>query len=182
MRFLLSRRTPPLDRILLIESGQRHVSERFLQHLYQDRQARQVDLLSCYTDAPLGFDSTRGRVFFTHQATTNSARNDFLRDLARRQYSAVCLLCTGDPIMTKWKWMAAARVPSKVLIVNENIDYYWLDIHHWRSAKAMVRHRMGLHGTGPLHMVGQAVAFPITLAILLAFAAGVHAKRLLRTL
>jgi hypothetical protein len=182
MRFVLSRRTPPFDRILMIESGQRHISERFLEHLYQVRQARNVDLLSCYTDVPSGFDINRGRVFFTHQATTGRARNDLFRDLAKRGYSAVCVLCTGDPIMTKWKWMTAARVPSKVLIVNENIDFYWLDIHHWRSAKAMLRHRMGLHGTGPFRMIADVLTLPVALAVLLAYAAGVHARRLLRTL
>ena len=137
----------------MIESGPAPFSERFLEHLYQVGRPGMWILLSCYTDVPSGFDINRGRSFFTHQATTASARNDLFRDLAKRGYSAVCVLCTGDPIMTKWKWMAAARVPSKVLIVNENIDFYWLDIHHWRSAKAMLRHRMGLHGTGPFRII-----------------------------
>ena len=70
--------------------------------------------------------------------------------------------------MTKWKWMAAARVPAKVLIVNENVDFYWLDVHHWRNARAMLRHRMGLHGTGPFRIVAEVFAFPFTLLLLLA--------------
>jgi hypothetical protein len=182
MRFALSRRTPSFDRILLIESGRRQVCERFLLHLYHVRQAKHVDLLSCYTDAPVGFDTNRGRAFFTHQATTASARNNLFRNLRKRGYSAVCVLCTGDPIMTKWKWMAAARVPSKVLIVNENTDFYWLDIHHWRNANAMLRHRMGLHGSGPFRVLADVFAFPVALTLLIAYAAGVHARRLLRTL
>ncbi len=83
--------------------------------------------------------------------------------------------------MSKWKWMTKQGYRPKVLIV-ENVDFYWLDVHHWRNARAMLRHRMGLHGTGPLRIVAEVVAFPFTLLLLLAFATGVHARRLLRSL
>ena len=56
-------------------------------------------------------------------------------------YSAVCVLCTGDRIMTKWKWVAALRIPAKVMIVNENADNFWLDRGHLRNIRAMALER-----------------------------------------
>ena len=42
-------------------------------------------------------------------------------------FAALGILCSGEPIMTKWKWWLAAKVPAKIFIINENADYFWLD-------------------------------------------------------
>jgi hypothetical protein len=178
--FLLSKWTPPLNRVLVIESGSRKAAEEFIARLYREEKPERVDVLTCYSSAPASFDFTRGRVFYTHESKGGAARNRLLEEFASSGYSAVSVLCTGDDIMTKWKWVAALRVPAKVLIVNENADSFWLDRGHYRDLGHMADERLGLSRLELLRFVYQIVAFPFTLLILIAFAARVHTRRLLR--
>jgi hypothetical protein len=148
--------------------------------LYSKEKSEYVDVLTCYNSAPASFDAARGHVFYTHDAKGSAARNQLLKEFASSGYSALCVLCTGDDIMTKWKWIAALRVPAKVLIVNENADSFWLDRGHYRDLGHMADERLGLSRLELLRFVYQIVAFPFTLLILIAFAAWVHTRRLLR--
>jgi hypothetical protein len=178
--FLLSRWTPKLDRVLVIESGARPAAERFLTRLYIEEPAHLVDLLTCYGSAPAAFDPARGQIFYTHRAQSGGARAELFRGFRAADYSAVCMLCTGDDIMTKWKWAAAVRVPAKVMIVNENADTFWLDRGHIRELKGMARDRVGSAWLMPLRIAYQILAFPFTVSVLLTFAAVVHGRRLWR--
>ena len=180
--FLASRWTPKLKRVLVIESGSRLAACQFLNELYGLPENEQVDVLTCYATPPDSFDGVRGRVLFTHQAQGGSARTELFRMLAKSQYSAVCVLCTGDSIMTKWKWMTALRVPAKVLIVNENADSFWLDRGHLRNVRDMLIERSGAREMTPLRSLGQILAFPAVLTILLTFAAYMKTRRILREL
>ena len=40
------------------------------------------------------------------------------------------MICSGEPVMMKWKWALALRIPAKDFIINENGDYFWLDRGH----------------------------------------------------
>jgi uncharacterized protein YjiS (DUF1127 family) len=180
MLFLLSRWTPPLDRVLFIESGCRMAAEQFVEHLYSNERAQTIDVLTCYSTPPRSFDSAKGRVFFTHDASTGPARERLFRSLAASRYSAICMLCTGHDVMTKWKWIAAMRVPAKVLIVNENADAFWLDRGHCRELGRMSNERLGLSRLAPLSFLHAAIAFPFTFIVLIGFAARVHIARLIR--
>jgi hypothetical protein len=175
--FLLSRWSPELERVLLIESGARRAAERFLTQLYREEPAQRVDVLTCYGSAPAGFDPGRGQVFHTHKAQSGGARSELFRTLAAAHYSAVCILCTGDDIMTKWKWAAALRIPAKVMIVNESADTFWLDRGHLRQLRDMARDRVGDAWLMPLRLAAQVLAFPFTASVLLSFAAVAHGKR-----
>jgi hypothetical protein len=177
---LLSRWTPQYERVLVVESGARAAADKFLRGLYSEEQPQRVDILTCYGSAPEAFDASMGQVYFTHNAGSGAARKQLFQRLAGTGYSAVCVLCTGEAIMTKWKWMVAYRVPAKLLIVNENADSFWLDRGHITKVRHMLRERMGLHRITPLRILSQAIRFPFTLAALLAFASVVHARRLLR--
>ena len=46
--------------------------------------------------------------------------------------------------MTKWKWALALRLPVKVLVVNENGDFFWFDRANWRTIRHFVLFRAGL--------------------------------------
>lgn len=177
----LSRWSPEFDRVLLIESGARTAADQFLQTLYCEEQPDRVDVLTCYGDAPAAFDPGKGRVYLTQQAAEPTARKRLFQELAASRYSAVCVLCTGDPIMTKWKWMVAFRIPAKLMIVNENADTFWLDRGHVGKARRMLQERMGLHRITPLRILSQTLRFPFTLIALLAYAAFMHTRRRLRT-
>jgi hypothetical protein len=182
MRSVLSRRTPSLERLLVVESGSRTVTQKFLGLVYPAAADGAVDILTCHPGPPPGFDPSRGRLFQTQHAADRDSRKKLFRQLASSGYSAVCLMCTGESVMTKWKWVAALRVPAHVLIVNENADYFWLNRGSWRMVRAMLKHRVGLHGLSPLRLAQQAIAFPFTVLLLAGFAARVHARRILRTL
>jgi hypothetical protein len=175
-----SRWSPKLDRVLVIESGARTASERFLARLYKQEPARKVDLLTCYDSPPAAFDSARGQVFYTHKARGKRARLELFRTFRDSGYSAICMLCTGDDIMTKWKWAMVVRLPAKVMIVNESADTFWLDRGHLRQLRGMAHDRIGSAWLIPFRIAGQAFALPFTICILVTFAAVVHGRRLWR--
>ncbi|HXE15364.1 MAG TPA: hypothetical protein VN633_24780 [Bryobacteraceae bacterium] len=176
-----SRWTPKLRHVLLIESGSRDAAGKFLAEIYGLAENERVDVLTCYRTAPNAFDAARGRIFFTHDAQ-NRGRGELFEVLSQSGYSAICMLCTGDSIMTKWKWAAAARIPAKVLIVNENADSFWLDRGHLRDLRNLLIERSGMKQMTPLRTLAHAIAFPFTLAILVSFAGYMKSRRVLRSL
>ena len=92
------------------------------------------------------------------------------------------MICAAEPIMTKWKWWLAARLPSKIFVINENGDYFWLDWGHWRLILKFVLYRAGLTGSAAVPALARLVLFPLTLAYLLLYAGTVHLRRKIRTL
>jgi hypothetical protein len=179
--FFASRWTPKLKRVLLVESGSRPAANEFLEEVYGLIENEQVDILTCYRTPPEAFDASRGRIFFTHD-TRNGGRGRLFQTLSQSGYSAICMLCTGDSIMTKWKWAAAARIPAKVMIVNENADSFWLDRGHLRDLRNLLIERSGMKEMTPLRTLAHAIAFPFTLAIVVSFAGYMKSRRVLRSL
>ena len=116
-----------MSHVLLVESGPAALAERFLAHLYASHPAQRVDLLTCVEGEPIGLQLDRGSVTNVQLYRGFAARRALIRDFARAGYGVVAIFCTGHNIMTRWKWAIAVRVPAKVLIVNENGDYFWLD-------------------------------------------------------
>jgi hypothetical protein len=84
--------------------------------------------------------------------------------------------------MTKWKWAAAARIPAKVMIVNENADSFWLDRGHLRDLRNLLIERSGMKEMTPLRTLAHAMAFPFTLVTILSFAGYMKSRRVLRSL
>lgn len=163
--------------MLLVESGSRGVSERLLPVLIEKWREIEIDLVTCYQDEPEGFC---GRVYRVTDYRGPAERKRLYRELAARRYGLTGILCSGDPIMTKWKWVLAARLRSKIFVVNENADFFWLDRGHWRNALRMARTRTGISGTTGIPALAQWLFFPVTLVYLLLFAGIVHLKRKLR--
>jgi hypothetical protein len=179
LRYFFSRRIPPFTRVLLVESGSRKVSERLLPVLSEKWREIEIDLVTCYPGAPGEF---HGRVYRVTDYKGPAERKRLYRELAARQYGLTGILCSGDPIMTKWKWMLAARLRSKIFVVNENADFFWVDRGHWRNALRMARTRAGITGTAGIPALAQWLFFPVTLVYLLLFAGAVHIKRKVRML
>ncbi len=170
-----------MDRVLFIESGSRVLAERFLTHLYASHPAQRVDLLTCYAGAPSSFDPSRGSVISIHGTGGFAGRRQLITGLARNGYSVVSILCSGEPIMTRWKWAVALRVPAKLLVVNENVDYFWFDRGNLASMRAMVKHRFGVQTVSSPQLVISAVLFPFVFLYLLSYACWIHTRRLLRS-
>jgi hypothetical protein len=181
MRYFFRQRVPPLDHVLLVESGSRHISEYLLPLL---RRAWNpdlvVDLVTCYSGLPAGFPPET-RLFFTYRYLGRAGRRRLYRELRSLGYSVMGIVCAGEPIMTKWKWVLALRLPVKVFVVNENVDFFWLDYSQWRTIRHFLLYRAGLAGAGAARTLARLLLFPFTVLYLLLFAAAVHLRRKVRT-
>ena len=166
-----------MDRVLLVESGPRELGERAMEQLRRAfGEQTPIDVLGCVPGPPPGaaeyWDVT------PHQGW--SARRRLLSKLRGRRPPVAAILAGGDPIMAPWRWASLASLPSKILIVNENADFFWLDRAHLSAGVQFLLHRSGLAGESTLRSLFQAVAFPFVFVYLLFYAAYVHSVRALR--
>jgi hypothetical protein len=182
MRHFLTRSIPPFSRILLIESGSRELLENLLPVLYQNHPGMTCDLVTCYAGEPENFRENQGLVYRVTDYPAGPGRQRFYKELRANSYNIVGVICSAEPIMTKWKWMLAARVPGKVFVVNENGDYFWMDYGHWTNIRYFVLFRAGLTGSGAVRTIARVVLFPFSLLYLVLYAITVHSRRILRTL
>lgn len=176
MRYFLSARQPNKARILLVESGSRYLLEGLIPGIRSTwGDEAPVDLLTCYPGLPAGFlpgTTTAIRV--------GDYRGDWRRllaDLRARDYTIVGIVCSAEPIMTKWKWLVALALPAKVFVLNENGDYFWFDRAHFAVIGHFALFRAGLAGAGAVRTISRLVLFPLTLSYLLIYAGLAHARR-----
>jgi hypothetical protein len=178
LRYVFSRTIPPFTRVLLVESGSRAVFDRLIPQfndIYGD--AMELDLLTCHENTPLGF---RGRVYRVQDHIGPAARGRLYKELTARDYTVVGILCSNEAIMTKWKWMLAARLPAKIFVINEFAGFLFVVYGHWPNILEFLRVRLGLSGSAIAPAVGRLLLFPFSLAFLLLFAAVVHTRRRIR--
>ena len=174
MRYFLRRRQPAAARLLLVESGSRHLIEAVLPALRRGYGEQiPIDLVTCYAGVPQGISA----VWRVTDYRGRHARRALYRLLADNGYTIMGILCSAEPIMTKWKWTLAVRLPVKVFVINENSDYFWLDRGHWRAIRHFVLFRAGLTGSGAIRTLGRLLVFPFTLTYLLLYASTVHIRR-----
>ncbi len=181
MRYFLTGRLPDVRSILLVESGSRGLLEKVLPGLRATWGSDiPIDLVSCYATLPQGFDPATTRVFRVADYRGRDGRRRLYRELAGRRYSLMGIVCSEEPLMLKWKWALAARVPAKIFIINENGDYFWLDRRHFKPIRRFVLFRAGLAGSGAVRTLARLISFPFSLLFLLLYATTVHARRALR--
>ena len=175
---MLSGRLPDATAILLVESGSREIIERVIGGLRRTWGLEvPIDLVSCFAALPAGFDAGSTRIYRVSDYRGREGRGRLYRLLRANRYALLGMVCSGEPLMTKWKWALALRIPAKVFVINENGDYFWLDRKHFRLIRQFLLERAGLAEAGAARMLAQLIAFPFTLLFLLLFAAWVHARR-----
>jgi hypothetical protein len=91
------------------------------------------------------------------------------------------VMCTGEPIMTKWKWWLGWKLPCKIFIANENGDFFWFDRRHLSLVGKLVLDRAGLTGGAAVPALARLLFLPFTVLFLLTYAGSVHLRRRLRT-
>ncbi|MEP7363044.1 MAG: hypothetical protein ABI972_07305 [Acidobacteriota bacterium] len=178
----MRRRIPPFRRVVMIESGSRQLLEDLLPVFYQNHGPNmRLDLVTCFSGTPKAFRNEFGQVYRVTEFTGREGRKQLYRLLSANQYDICGMICSGEPIMTKWKWMLAARLPAKILVLNENGDYFFAD----RSTLGIIQHfvlyRAGLTGAGAVATLLRLALFPLTFAYLLLYAATAHLGRRVRT-
>lgn len=181
MRHFLTSKTPPLTRVLLVESGSRDLFEGFLPSFYEHfGEQIQVDVITCYAGKPRNFLEDRGCVYWVTDYPGSAERQRLYKELAANRYTICGILCSAEPIMTKWKWALAFRLPVKVLIVNENRDYFWLEWPNRKIVCHFILVRADMTGAGAISTVARLLVFPFTVTYLLFYAAAQHLKRAVR--
>lgn len=183
MRYVLTGRQPVPSSILLVESGSREPLEKLVP-LFRSAWGEHVriDVLGCYGALPRGLEPETSRLFRAGDYPNNERRRQLYRELKQANYSYVGILCSEEPILTKWKWALAVALPAKVFIINENGDFFWLDWQHRKVIRQFVVVRSGLAGTGAVRMLARAFCFPFGVAYLILYAAAAHSRRALRML
>jgi hypothetical protein len=177
VRLFFSRTVPPLTRILLVESGSRQLFDTLIPKLYQIYgDAIEIDLVTCFAGVPEGFRGNVSRIAGPEN------RLILLNELKSRDYAAIGIICAAEPIMTKWKWWLGAHLKSKVFILNENGDFFWLDWGHRRNITGFIAFRTGLTGAAAVPTLVRFLLFPLTLAYLILYAGTVHLRRKVRQL
>ena len=180
MRFVFSQRMPPGTRILLIESGPRSILEGIIDHLHAGwGEGMPIDLVTCYGGLPAGLPADT-HVYRVGDYGTPERRKELVRDIRSRGYAYAGMICSAEPIMTKWKWMIALRVPAKVFILNENGDYFWLHRENAKIVREFALVRAGLYGSDGVRTIGRLLVFPFAVIFLLLYAFQAHARRMLR--
>ena len=181
MRRFLSKSVPPFSRVLLVESGSRHLFENLLPVLYQTHPGMICDLVTCYAGAPENFRPEQGEIYRVTDYPDAPSRQRLFDKLGSNRYAILGIICSAEPIMTKWKWVLAARLPGKVFVLNENGDYFWIDRGHITNINHFVLFRAGLTGSGAVRTIARVVLFPFSLLYLVLYAVAVHLRRSLRT-
>jgi hypothetical protein len=181
VRYFLTRRLPEAESLLLVESGSRSLLEGLIPHLRETWGIETpIDLVTCYSKLPSGLDPPTTRVYRVNEYPGREGRRRMFREIAARRYPFLGIVCSGEPILTKWKWGLAFLLKSKVFIINENGDYFWLDWGHFGPLREFVFLRSGFAGSGAVRTLARLVAFPFTFLYLVLYATTVHVRRALR--
>ena len=182
VRYFLTGRLPEATSILLVESGSRALIEKVIPGLRQTwGEEIPVDLVSCFQALPEGFRGDTTRIFRVADYRGRTGRRKLYRELKARRYALIGVICSGEPLMTKWKAALIWHVPAKVFVINENGDYFWLDRRHLKPIREFVKLRAGLGEAGAARTLMRLISFPFTLMYLLCYAAVAHSRRALRT-
>lgn len=180
MKHFFRRGHPPFNKVLLVESGSRRLFDGLIPGLIaMYGEQLQIDLVTCYAGVPEGF---KGDVFRVTDYTGRAGRRRLYSELEARDYPILGIICAGEPIMTKWKWVLAGRLRAKLFVLNENADYFWFDWAHWRIMSHFVLYRAGLTGSAAIPTIARLVFFPVSLSYLLLYALAAHLRRRLRLL
>ena len=181
MRYFLTGRLPDVTSILLIESGSRGLIEGVIGGLRETfGNDIYIDLVTCYASLPEGFHAERTRVYRVTDYRGREARKRLYRELGANKYALLGMVCSGEVVLAKWKWVIGLRIPAKIFIINENGDYFWLDRTHLRTIRQFVLLRAGLAGSGAVRTLVRVLSFPFTLLYLLLYATVIHTRRALR--
>jgi hypothetical protein len=178
IRSFFTVKVPPFRRVLLVESGSRDLLEDLIPGIYGNHRDVRIDLVTCYGGQPkaLRADSTVFRV--TDYGGGGAGRERLLADLAVQDYDVLGMICSAEPIMTKWKWWLAWKLPrAKPFALNENGDYFWIDRAHSEILTHFVLFRMGMTGAGAPAAVVRLLMLPLSVTGLVLFACWVHLRR-----
>ena len=179
MKYFLRRKIPVARDVLVIESGSPEVARRALGGIRRIFPDAQYHLLTCWPDPPPDLFTN---VFRTADYPSAWEKARLLVSFARRRWRVLAILCTGEPILWRWKMLALGLLPAKVLVINENADFFWLDWDNRRTLRRFLAIRWGVNREEFFYTLLRALVFPLTLLFLLSTALFLYARRWRRLL
>jgi hypothetical protein len=180
LRDVLRTVIPKFERVLLIESGSRDLLNGLIPGIYENHgDATVIDLVTCFGDEPEGLAESSTVYRLSDYAGTDGRRR-LVAVLRAKGYNVCGMICSGEVIMSRWKWYLAWQVPAKTFILNENGDYFWLDRAHAGLAWHFLLFRMGLAGAAAVPTLMRLIVFPVTFSMLILFAGFVNLRRRFR--
>ena len=179
MKYFFSPRVPAPTDILVLESGPREVAAKALQGIRAMFPRARYHLCTCWLEAPQETFTTIYRV-----ADFSSGRDKLrlLWSFRCKRWPVLVVLCTDSSILWRWKVLALLLQPAKVLIVNENADFFWLQWANRGILRQLLRTRWGLPTGALFRTTLAALVFPATFLVLAATAAVYYARRWRRLL
>ena len=179
MKYFFSARVPAPTDILVLESGPREVAAQALRGIRAMFPQARYHLCTCWPETPQENFATICRV-----ADFPSGRDKLrlLWSFRRQRWPLLVVLCTDSPILWRWKALALLLQPAKVLIVNENADFFWLQWGNRGILRQLLRTRWGLPTGALFRTTLAALLFPVTFLVLVATAAVYYARRWRRLL
>jgi hypothetical protein len=181
VKYFLTGSSPAASRILLVESGSRRVLERAIAGVERGFPGVVLELCTCYPGLPAASNSFE-RVWRVTDASSYGPKLRMARAIAATRPPIAALLFSGEPIMFTWKMLLLVLLPSKILLVNENGDFFWLDRANLSTLRQFMGARLGMNGEGLLRGLCRVVMFPFVFVFLLLAAATSYLVRWTRLL
>jgi len=157
-----------------MESGSPDVAQRALEGIRKIFPRARYHLCTCQ---PVSSAATFSSVFQVTDYPTGWEKLGLLFSFWRKRWEVLVILCTGEPLLWRWKILALAVLPAKVIIVNEHADFFWLDWENLATLRRLMGIRWGVNLDELLFTLLRAVAFPFTLLLLLATAGFLYMRR-----
>ena len=180
MRYFLRSRIPEPTIVLLVESGSRCVMEKAYARMRLIFPQAHFELCTCFpgVPSPSGFE----RVYRVAEAPDGASKWKMLLAMRRSRPQVAALLFTGEPVMVRWKLVLMLLLPSKLLVVNENGDFFWLDWSNRAVLGRFLRSRLDVEGAELLRAICRLLVLPFLFTFLAAYALLAYLGRWLRLL
>ncbi len=176
MRYFLSGAAPPPTRILLVESGSRCVMERAVAGMERGFPGVSFELCTCFPGLPAAL-TVPARVWRVNDEPSLGGKLRMVRAIAATRPPIAALLFSGEPVMFNWKMILLATLPSKILLINENGDFFWLDRPNLPTLRQFLGARLGMNGEGMVRGLTRVLTFPFVFLFLLLVAAVTYFMR-----
>ena len=166
--------------MLLVESGSRLVMEKAYARMRPIFSQARFELCTCFPGVPSA--GVFERVYRVTEAPDAASKWKMLLAMRRSQAPVAALLFTGEPILLRWKLLLMFLLPSKLLVVNENGDFFWLDWSNRASIRRFLGARLDVEGAELLRTAFRLVLLPFVFLLLACYALFAYLGRWLRVL
>ena len=174
MKDFFGKRFPSSGDVLIVESGSPQITDRARAGLRRAFPHSPLHLATCWPDRSA---QDFAQVYSVGDYAGRTEKLGLLRKLRKHGFSVLAVLCTGEPIMSLWRTLALAVVPAKVIIINENGDFFWLSWENRATLRSFLSARWGVNLRHGAKIILLALLFPFTVLFLMLTALFYYLRR-----